>query len=43
VSGAEPDLKAPGELMRVLEIEFDELGPARVRGSIAADERHHQP
>lgn len=31
------------ELMRLLEIEFDELGPTRVTGSIAADERHHQP
>ena len=37
------DLKAPSELMRVLEIEFDELGPSLVRGTIAADERHHQP
>ncbi|MGA2924672.1 MAG: PaaI family thioesterase [Solirubrobacteraceae bacterium] len=31
------------ELMRLFEIEFDELGPTRVSGSIAADERHHQP
>jgi 1,4-dihydroxy-2-naphthoyl-CoA hydrolase len=29
--------------MRLLEIEFDERGPTRVIGSIAADERHHQP
>ena len=29
--------------MRLLEIEFEERGPARVSGSIAADERHHQP
>src|SRR5207244_3812361 len=43
VSVAVPDLKAPSELMRVLDIEFDELGPSLVRGSIAADERHHQP
>ena len=31
------------ELMRLLEIEFVERGPTRVVGSIAADERHHQP
>ena len=29
--------------MRLLEIEFDERGPTRVTGSVAADERHHQP
>ncbi|MBV9803514.1 MAG: PaaI family thioesterase [Solirubrobacterales bacterium] len=29
--------------MRMLELEFDELGPTRVVGSVAADERHHQP
>ena len=29
--------------MRLLEIEFDERGPTRVIGSVAADERHHQP
>ncbi len=29
--------------MRLLEIEFNERGPTHVRGSIAADERHHQP
>ena len=31
------------ELMGLLEIEFEEVGPTRVTGSIAADERHHQP
>ena len=31
------------ELMRLLEIEVDEVGPSRVTGSVAADERHHQP
>ena len=31
------------EFMRLLEIEFDERGPTRVSGSVAADERHHQP
>jgi uncharacterized protein (TIGR00369 family) len=39
----EPDLIAPSELMRLLEIEFDERGPTRVAGSVAADARHHQP
>ena len=38
-----PNLVGPSELMRLLEIEFDERGPDRVRGSVAADERHHQP
>jgi uncharacterized protein (TIGR00369 family) len=33
----------PSELMRLLEIEFDERSATRVSGSIAADERHHQP
>ena len=31
------------DFMRLLEIEFEERGPTRVAGSIAADERHHQP
>jgi hypothetical protein len=31
------------ELMQLLEIEFAVRGPTRVSGSIAADERHHQP
>lgn len=29
--------------MALLEIDFDECGPTRVSGSVAADERHHQP
>ncbi|HEY4828634.1 MAG TPA: PaaI family thioesterase [Solirubrobacteraceae bacterium] len=37
------DLTTPSEFMRLLEIEFEERGPTRVAGSIAADERHHQP
>jgi 1,4-dihydroxy-2-naphthoyl-CoA hydrolase len=37
------DLTAPSEFMRLLDIEFEERGPQRVTGSIAADERHHQP
>ena len=36
-------LTSASEFMRVLEIEFDERGPTRVTGSVAADERHHQP
>jgi 1,4-dihydroxy-2-naphthoyl-CoA hydrolase len=32
-----------GDLMTLLDIQFDELTPNRVRGSVAADERHHQP
>jgi uncharacterized protein (TIGR00369 family) len=36
-------LTEASELMRLLEIEFDECGPTRVVGSVAADERHHQP
>lgn len=31
------------DFMRLLDIEFEERGPTRVTGSIAADERHHQP
>ena len=31
------------DLMALLEIQFDELQPTRVSGSVAADERHHQP
>src|SRR5690348_17920191 len=38
-----PELSTPSEFMRLLEIEFEERGPTRVSGSIAADERHHQP
>jgi 1,4-dihydroxy-2-naphthoyl-CoA hydrolase len=34
---------AEHEFMELLEIEFEERGPTRVTGSIAADERHHQP
>jgi 1,4-dihydroxy-2-naphthoyl-CoA hydrolase len=38
-----PDLTQPSELMRLLEIEFELITPTRVSGSVAADERHHQP
>ncbi len=37
------NLTASSELMVLLEIEFDEVTPIRVSGSVAADERHHQP
>jgi 1,4-dihydroxy-2-naphthoyl-CoA hydrolase len=37
------DLTQASELMRLLDIRFDEVTPQLVRGSIAADERHHQP
>jgi len=37
------DLRGASELMRLLEIEFDEVSSTSVIGSIAADERHHQP
>jgi uncharacterized protein (TIGR00369 family) len=37
------DLTGSSELMRLLEIDFEEIGSTRVTGSIAADERHHQP
>ena len=31
------------QLMALLDIEFDEITATRVSGSVAADERHHQP
>src|SRR5919204_5674167 len=37
------DPTSPSELMALLDIQFDECTPTRVSGSIAADERHHQP
>jgi 1,4-dihydroxy-2-naphthoyl-CoA hydrolase len=37
------ELTGSSELMRLLDVEFDERGPTRVTGSVAADERHHQP
>lgn len=37
------NLTTPGALMALLEIQFDERTPTRVTGSVAADERHHQP
>ena len=38
-----PNLTTPSELMALLDIQFDERTPTRVAGSVAADERHHQP
>ena len=43
MTDATPDLTGNREFMRLLEIEFDERTPTHVSGSIAADERHHQP
>jgi uncharacterized protein (TIGR00369 family) len=37
------DLIKPSEFMTLLEIQFDEVQPTQVSGSVAADERHHQP
>jgi uncharacterized protein (TIGR00369 family) len=37
------DLASPAEFVKLLDIQFDERSSNRVRGSIAADERHHQP
>ena len=34
------NLTAPSEHMALLDIQFDEVQPTRVSGSIAADERH---
>jgi uncharacterized protein (TIGR00369 family) len=38
-----PNLTNPSEFMALLDIQFEERTPTRVTGSIAADERHHQP
>ena len=37
------DLTRASDLMSLLDIEFDERTPTLVRGSVAADDRHHQP
>ena len=37
------NLTTPSEHMALLDMQFDEVRPTRVSGSIAADERHHQP
>ena len=38
-----PNMTSPSELMSLLEIQFDEVTPTLVHGSVAADSRHHQP
>ena len=37
------ELTRASELLELLYIEFDEIASTRVSGSVAADERHHQP
>lgn len=37
------NLTAASEHMALLDIQLDEMLPTQVSGSIAADERHHQP
>jgi 1,4-dihydroxy-2-naphthoyl-CoA hydrolase len=37
------NLTGASELMRLFEIDFEEVGPTHVSGTVAADERHHQP
>src|ERR1700733_3136874 len=37
------NLTTPSEFMRLLDLQFDECTSTRVTGSVAADERHHQP
>jgi 1,4-dihydroxy-2-naphthoyl-CoA hydrolase len=39
----EVNLTTPSEFLSLLDLQFDERTPARVTGSVAADERHHQP
>ena len=36
-------LRGASDLMRLLDVDFEQLTPTRVSGSIAADDRHHQP
>lgn len=38
-----PELAAPSAFMELLGLSFDEITASTVRGSVAADERHHQP
>ena len=37
------DARGASALIELVDIDFDESGPTRVSGSIAADERRHQP
>ena len=36
-------LTGSSELMQLLDLQFDDVEPTFVTGSVAADERHHQP
>lgn len=38
-----PNRTAPSVFMELLDISFDEISSESVSGSVAADERHHQP
>jgi 1,4-dihydroxy-2-naphthoyl-CoA hydrolase len=38
-----PNLTTPSSFMELLDISFDETTSRSVSGSVAADERHHQP
>jgi uncharacterized protein (TIGR00369 family) len=40
---ATTNLTTASQLMELLDIQFEVIGPTRVVGSVAADERHHQP
>src|SRR4051812_44742098 len=37
------EVMGTSELAQLLDLQFDESTPTRVTGSVAADERHHQP
>jgi 1,4-dihydroxy-2-naphthoyl-CoA hydrolase len=37
------EVTGSSELLQLLDLAFDEIGPTRVSGSVAADARHHQP
>src|ERR1700674_89839 len=37
------NLTTPSALMALLDIQLDQVESTRVSGSVAADERHHQP
>jgi len=39
----EPNLLDPSEFMRLVGLQFDELGPTRVSGHIECGPAHHQP
>ena len=38
-----PDVTRPGALMELFDVQFEDVTATRVSGSVAADERHHQP